>query len=46
MQLCNLQMLASADTIRKKSEVTTNHKQVLSFSTDNNVTLTYTTDAN
>jgi len=46
MQLCNLQTLASADTSRKNSEVTRNHKDVLSFSTQNNVTLTYTTDAN
>jgi len=46
MQLCNLQMLASADTSRKNSEVTRNHKEVLSFGTENNATLTYTTDAN
>jgi len=46
MQLCNLQMLASADTSRKNSEVTRNHKEVLCFITENNVTLTYTTDAN
>ena len=39
-------MLASADTSRKNSEVTRNHKEVLGFRTDNNVTLTYTTDAN
>ena len=39
-------MLASADTSRKNREVTKNHKAVLSFSTENNVTLTYATDAN
>ena len=39
-------MLASDDASRKNSEVTRNHKEVLSFSTENNVTLTYTTDAN
>ena len=39
-------MLASADTTRKYSEFTRNHKEVVSFSTENNVTLTYTADAN
>lgn len=39
-------MLASADTSRKNSKVTKNHKEVPSFSTENNVTMTYTTDAN
>ena len=46
MQPCNLQMLASAATSLKNSEVTRNHKDILSFSTENNVTMTYTTDAN